>query len=379
MTRRGSGEGTIRQRKDGRWEARVLVTDPAGRRVRRSLLARTRAAVAAKLVEAQRAEAIGLPAVTSTSTVGEYLASWLGAVELRVRPRTYESYELIVRVHLVPGLGALRLARLSPPQVQAFLNAKTAAGCSPRTVAYLRAVLRQALGQAERWGLVSRNVAKLVDPPRVPRREVHPFDPEEAAAFIAAIRGDRLEALYVTALGTGLRQGELLGLAWRDLDLDAGTLRVRQALQRNRSGLVLVEPKSASSHRTVALPAIVVDGLRRHRVRQLEERLAAGGRWPDDPRDLVFLSTTGTPLEGVNVTRRFQALLAEAELPRQRFHDLRHACATLLLAQGVAPRVVMETLGHSQISLTMNTYSHVVPSMARHAADRMDAALTAAG
>jgi integrase len=209
----------------------------------------------------------------------------------------------------------------------------------------------------------------------VPRREVHPLEPAQARAFLEAIRGDRLEALYVTALGTGLRQGELLGLSWGDVDLEAGTLRVRQALQRNRSGLVLVEPKSATSHRVVALPAIVVSALRAHRIRQLEERLGAGERWPADPRELVFLSTTGTPLEGVNVTRRFQALLADAGLPRQRFHDLRHACATLLLAQGIAPRVVMETLGHSQISLTMNTYSHVVPSMTRHAAERMDEAL----
>jgi integrase len=375
MARRGAGEGTIRQRTDGRWEARIFVTDPSGGRLRRSLLGRTRAAVAAKLAEAQQAEASGLPTATSRMLLSDYLAAWLEAAEPRVRPRTYESYELIVRVHLAPGLGHIVLTRLTPPQVQSFLNAKTRDGCSPRTVAYMRAVLRQALGQAERWGLVPRNVAKLADAPRVPRREVHPLDPTEARAFLGAITGDRMEALYVTALGTGLRQGELLGLSWRDVDLEAGTIRVRQALQRNRSGLVLVEPKSATSHRTVALPGVVVTALRSHRMRQLQERLAAAGRWPDDPRDLVFLSTVGTPLEGVNVTRRFQALLADAGLPRQRFHDLRHACATLLLAQGVAPRVVMETLGHSQISLTMNTYSHVVPSMTRHAADRMDEAL----
>ena len=375
MTRRGANEGTIRQRKDGRWEARVIVTESSGRRVRRSLLGRTRAIVAAKLAEAQRAESIGLPAASARMTTADYLASWLEAIEPRIRPRTYESYELIVRVHLAPGLGHHPLPRLSPPAVQAFLNARTRDGCSPRTVAYIRAVLRQALGQAERWGLVSRNVARLAEPPRVPRREVRPLDPAQARAFLAAIRGDRHEALYLVALGVGLRQGELLGLSWPDVDLDAGTLRVRQALQRIKGGLILVEPKSATSHRTVALPAVVAEALRAHRIRQLEERLASGGRWPDDPRDLVFLSTVGTPLDGVAVTRRFQALLADAGLPRQRFHDLRHACASLLLAQGVAPRVVMETLGHSQISLTMNTYSHVVPQLGRAAAERMDEAL----
>jgi integrase len=147
------------------------------------------------------------------------------------------------------------------------------------------------------------------------------------------------------------------------------------ALQRLDGVLVLVEPKSATSRRVIALPALVRDALRRHRVRQRTERLLAGSRWYDDPRNLVFTTTVGTPMDGIAVTRRFRAILRAAGLPRQRFHDLRHACASLLLAQGVAPRVVMETLGHSQISLTMNTCSHVIPALGRAAADEMDAVL----
>ena len=259
--------------------------------------------------------------------------------------------------------------------MQAFLNAKSASGLSPRSVGYLRAVLRQALGQAERWGMVTRNVARLADPPRIPRHEVRPFSPEEARRFLDAIRGDRLEALYLVALGVGLRQGEILGLAWSDVDLEASTLTVRHALQRVDRVLVLVEPKSATSRRIIALPALVRDALRAHRTRQRTERLLAGSRWHDDPRDVVFRTTVGTPMDGIAVTRRFQAVLRQAGLPRQRFHDLRHACASLLLAQGVAPRVVMETLGHSQISLTLNTYSHVIPALGRAAADQMDAVL----
>jgi integrase len=257
-------------------------------------------------------------------------------------------------------------------QVQSFLNAETAAGLSPRSVAMERAVLRQALGRAERWGLVARNVAKLADPPRVPRRLVAPLNSEQARQFLEVIRGDRLEALYLIALGVGLRQGEILGLSWPDIDLDAGTLTVRQALQRVNGKLILVEPKSRTSNRTVALPSLVHDALRAHRIRQLQERLRVGSRWRDDPRDLVFLSTIGTPLDGITVTRRFQALLKAADLPRQRFHDLRHACATLLLSQGVAARVVMEQLGHSQIGLTLGTYSHVSLALGRVAAERMN-------
>lgn len=240
---------------------------------------------------------------------------------------------------------------------------------------YIRAVLRQALGQAERWGLVTRNVAKLAEPPRLRRREVQPLSPEEARALLIAISDDRLESLYLIAIGVGLRQGEILGLAWSDVDFETSTVTVRNALQRVAGKLALVEPKSTTSRRTVAMPRFVRDALWAHRGRQRTQRLLAGSRWHDDPRNLVFTTTVGTPMDGIAVTRRFQATLATAGLPRQRFHDLRHLCATLLLAQGVAPRVVMETLGHSQISLTLNTYSHVIPALGRAAADEMDAIL----
>jgi integrase len=371
--RRAAGEGTIRHRPDGRWEARVVVTETDGRRVRRSFLGRSRTQVRDKLHDALRAEETGRPTPTDRLTVGEFLQRWLvDSVRPSTRPSTYKSYAGIVHLHLEPGLGRLSLARLSPQQVQAFLNAESAAGLSPRSVAMERAVLRQALGRAERWGLVSRNVAKLAEPPRVPKHEIRPLTANQARIFLDAIRGDRHEALYLVALGVGLRQGEILGLSWPDLDLDLGTLTVRRALQRVDGHLVLVEPKSVTSRRVVALPALVHEALQTHRVRQLEERLRAGARWRTDPRDLVFVSTIGTPLDGIVVTRRFQSVLASASLPHQRFHDLPHACASLLLSQGIAARVVMEQLGHSQISLTLNTYTHVSPALGRVAADRMN-------
>jgi integrase len=376
VTRRGPGEGTIRERKDGRWEARVLLTSPDGRRTRRSLLGHTRSDVRNRLQLALRAEAAGLPQPSERVTVGAFLDQWLNnSARPKVRPRTYSSYAGIVRVHLQPGLGRHTLARLNPQQVQAFLNAKAQEHLSPRTVAYIRAVLRRALGQAERWGMVSRNVARLAEPPRVPRREVRPLSPDQARRLLDTIRGDRFEALYLVALGVGLRQGEILGLAWSDLDFEGATVTVRHALQRVDGRLEFVEPKSVTSRRVVALPSFVLDALRIHRTRQLEDRLLAGSRWHDDARGLVFTTTVGTPMDGIAVTRRYQAVLAAAGLPRQRFHDLRHACASLLLAQGVAPRVVMETLGHSQISLTLNTYSHVIPALGRAAAEQMDALL----
>ena len=237
----------------------------------------------------------------------------------------------------------------------------------------MHAVLRRALGQALKWGLVARNVATLVDPPRVQRREVQPLGPDQARAILAAVQGDRLEALYSVALAVGLRRGEALGLRWTDVEFDAGALAVRAALQRVNGKLQLVQPKTARSRRTIALPQSVIVALHRHRVRQLQERLLAGQRWHDT--GFVFTTTLGTPLDPRNVYRHFQRALDKAGLPRKRFPDLRHTCATLLLAQGVHPRVVMDILGHSQIALTMDTYSHVIPALQREAAGRMDALL----
>ena len=233
-------------------------------------------------------------------------------------------------------------------------------------------MLRQALGYAERTDLVLRNVAR---PPRIPRHPVSPLTVEQAQAFLAAIAGGRLEALYLVALGVGLRQGEILGLRWPDLDLEAGTLTVHHALARIDGRLVLVEPKSATSRRVVPLPALVRDALLAHRVRQTAEPRPLRPQAADEFARLVFTTTLGTPLDGISVTRRFQRILASAGLPKQRFHDLGHACASLLLAAGVPAQVVMETLGHSEISLTLNTYSHVLPSLGREAAERMDQVL----
>lgn len=375
MARRGPNEGNIYQRADGRWEARLHLGYEAGRRRRKSFYGHTRREVQEQLTRALRDVQEGLPVATDErQTVEDYLRRWLvGAVRPSVRPRTYTTYEMYARIHLIPELGRIPLVKLTPQHVQSLLNAKLTGGLAPRSVHHLRAILRRALNQALRWGLVPRNVASLVDPPRVPRYEVRPMTPEQARDFLDAVRGDRLEALYTVALALGLRQGEALGLRWDDIELDAGTLKVRHALQRVGGRLQLVEPKTRLSRRTIALPPIVVGALRAHRARQLQERLWAGSRWHEE--NYVFATGIGTALDGTNVTHRLQTLLVAAGLPRQRFHDLRHACASLLLAQGVHPRVVMETLGHSQISLTMNTYSHVIPALQREAADRMEEVL----
>jgi integrase len=372
--RRGRGEGSIRHRPDGRWEATIEVGWQNGKRKRRWLYGPTRRDVQELLAAAQQEQKDGLQAIGVNVTVGQFLQQWLDSSRAGLRPKTLTSYEGTVRLHIVPTLGRVALRKLSPPQVQDLLRAKTAAGLSPRTVRYVLLVLRIALGKGVKWSLVTRNVAALVDAPRVPYRATFFLGPDEARRFLEVTADDRLAALYTVALSLGLRRGEALGLRWSDIDLEAGRLTVSAALQRIKGqGPQLVETKTARSRRTIALPAMSIAALRQHYVRELEERAVAGSRWVET--GFVFTTRHGRPLDGDNVTRDFQRLLERCGLPRLRFHDLRHSAASLLLAQGVPPRVVMDVLGHSQIGVTMNLYTKVIPVLLDDAAKAMDRAL----
>lgn len=331
----------------------------------------TREEVQKKLTAALHARETGTLTDARGLTTGDYLDQWLeDVVKPNVRPWTYKGYEVHVRLHLKPALGRVPLEKLTAGHVQKLINEKGRNGLRPKSVRYVLSTLRAALNQAVRWELVAKNAASLVDGPRVEQYEIQPFTPEEARKFLAAIRGDRLEALYSVALTMGLRQGEALGLRWRDVDLGMGYLRISKQLQRVNGKLELVDPKTRRSRRSLAMPATIVEALRTHRERQNEERRSAGDRWTET--DLVFATSVGTGIEGTAISKDFHRKLERAGLPHRRFHDLRHSCATLLLVQGVSPRVVMDVLGHSQIGLTMNTYSHVIPDLRREAARRMD-------
>jgi integrase len=403
--RRGANEGTIFQERPGKWRAIVSVGHRNGRRIRKTFTAGTRREVREKLTKALRDHQLGINVAPQRQTVSQFLQSWLMEVaKQNVRSSTFASYEWIVREHLIPGIGPTPIAKLSAQQLQSFLNdrltvvkcpqckrqmspaqfpdhlrkthadkaerMKTPKPLAPRTVQHIHATLRVALAQAEKWGIVPRNVASLVDAPHVPHKQMRLLTPEQAQRFLKSIMEDRLEALYSVAMALGLRQGEALGLRWADIDLDRGTLTVANTLQRIDSKLQLVETKRDRSRHTITLPQICVKALWRHRVRQDEERRNAEELWQET--GFVFTTTCGTPLDGPTVTHRFQKALRTAQLPHMRFHDLRHTCATLLLAQGVHPRLVMDILGHSQIAVTMNTYSHVIPTMQKEIAMRMD-------
>jgi len=370
MANRGRAEGTIRKRADGRWEGRILLGYRNSKRVRPSFYGTSRADVLLKLEQARKQFKVGI-AVTGKQTLHTFLARWLeDTAKPRLRPRTYAGYVQHVQRHIDPLLGHILLEELTPQHVQQLIALKSSEGLKPKTIAYMRAVLRTALNNAMRWGLISRNVATLVDLPRGSRRESVTFSPDQARAFLASAKTSLRGALFTVALAVGLRLGEALGLAWEHVDLPAKTLRVRRALQRQKDGLHFVDLKTDRSRRTVTLPDFAVTALGRQRAAQKKTRLAAGTNWWES--GLIFVTSIGTALDERNVRREFKAILKEAELPLMRIHDLRHSCASLLLVQGVHPRVVMELLGHSQFNLTMDTYSHVMPALGAAAAEQMN-------
>jgi integrase len=375
MGKRGNGEGSIGRRKSGGWYAQYTVYTSEGRK-RRTLYGKTRQEVATKLSKALADREGGLTFDAGSLTVGEYMTRWLShSFQDTVSQKTYERYESIVRVHLSPALGRIRVKALTPDHVRGLYREKLDSGLAPRTVLHIHRTLSKALKQATDDGLIPRNAAASVKPPQACREEMQPLSRDQVRMFLDTVEGDRMEALYVLAVTSGLRQGELLALKWEDVDLEGTnpTLEVRRSLSETRGRRSFVIPKSGRG-RHLRLSKRAASALRVHRKRQLEERVRKAGLWED--HGLIFPSEVGTPMSGRNLYRAFKIRVKRAALPQMlRFHDLRHTCATLLLRQGINPKFVQELLGHADISLTLNIYSHVLPDMGDAAAGGMDAAL----
>ncbi len=384
MTRRASGESSIYQDEDGRWHGFVSMGKKEnGRRDRRHVSAARRADVVAKVreLEKRRDAGVVLDRGAGALTVGAWLDHWLATIAVRrVRPSTLVGYESKVKVHLIPALGHHQLERLQPEHLESFYAAKLAAGLSPGTVLLCQRILSRALKVAQQRGRAARNVALLVDPPQGRFQEVVPLTAEDARRVLNAARGHRNAARWSVALALGLRQGEALGAKWEHVDLEAGIWRVRTQLRRlpyrhgcagtcggespracpsRVGGMTESEPKTERGKRGIGLPPQLLADLRLHRQAQLAERLTAGSEWHDN--DLVFCQPNGKPIDPRGDWGRWSKLLDDAGVRRARLHDARHTAATLLLAQGVPARVVMEILGHSTIAVTQNIYGHVMP------------------
>lgn len=362
---RGSGRYYARLTVDGRREVRYAASQGE----------------AWKLLEAMRKQAAdGLSMRADRVKLADYLAEWLdGAAALgSVRARTLEGYRQHVRDHIAPAIGRHSLASLSTGHIQKMINTLAASSRSAATVQRIHATLRMALADAERKGMIGRNPARFVDLPTVRRNPPEAMEPERAAAILEAVKGHRLEALIVLAMFTGMRQGELLGLPWKAVDLVAGRLTVGQALSRRTAAApVITEPKTKRSRRTLPLPPLAVAALQAHRERQRFEQVRMGDAWQNSA-GLVFVAQDGAPLDQSTATRALQHSIAAAGLPPMRFHDLRHAYATLALQAGAGLREVMEGLGHSNIGTTGDVYAHVAPATLRRVADDLEALVTGA-
>src|SRR5919107_4304262 len=369
----------ITKRKDGLFQGMYTAQTPDGPK-RQYIYGRKYGDVQRKLAEAMGDAAKGIYFDDENQTVAQYMERWLeDSARGDLGHRAYHNYKLQISRHISPAFGTLKLSKLTAAHIQSLYAAKLRDGLKPASVRYIHAVLHRALGQAVRFNLIAVNPASSVDPPKIRQDEITPLDAEQTRTLLDAAKSDTHEPLYVLSLTTGLRMGEALGLKWSDIDLDRGTLRVNRQLQRIRrdgekSGtLEFSEPKNAS-RRTLDLPQRAVEALRSHRKEQMEEQLRAGSEWQDN--GLVFVSIKGTPLDAQNiVNRHFKPLLKRAGLPVIRWHDLRHTCATLLLGRSVHPKLVQHLLGHASITMTLDRYSHWIPSMGRHAAEGMDEAL----
>jgi integrase len=374
-SRRANGQGSVYQRKDGLWVGAAYVLQSDGTYKRQQVYGKSEDEASRKLVQMQSRSDQGVPAEATGWTVERFLTYWIEHVITPARkPKTDQGYAVVVRVHLIPGLGK---KRLSATDVRTFVKRlqHTCLCClhgydarrdpdarrccavrecchtvpSTRLVQQVHAVLRNALQAAMREELIQRNVAKLVQISG-PTYEVNRgLTVDQARKLLVAARSDRLHALYVLALYLGLRRGELLGLHWDDVDLDAGTVDIRRTLQRVGGELRAVSPKTRTSRRTVAVIGLCVDALREHRERQEAEAERAGNAW----RDLgyVFTSAMGTPIEPDNLRRSWYPLREAIDCPATRFHDLRHSCVSLLLDLGVPPDIVRDIVGHANIAV----------------------------
>lgn len=372
MRRRDKGDGYLarKPRADGRWRASYVGSD--GRR--HYLHGTSKAEAKAKLDAALRDKAAGLHVAGPSQTVDQFLIDWLADASGRLAPRTVERYRGLILGHINPSIGSKRLRRLVPQDI-ARLYAELRERMAPASVAQVHAVLHSALEQAVRWNAIARNPAAAVKAPRPAKREMRFLDTHQVRAMLDAIEGDPLEPLYVAAVFTGMRIGELLALRWRDVDLDGSSITVVNTLTRDGGEWILRQPKTPHSRRTIRLAPAVVDALRAHYLSEAERLLALGHRI--NPDTMVFSDRWGDPVNPWHVTERsFKPMLRRAGLPVIRFHDLRHTFASMMLSEGVRVDIVSRMLGHSTPAITLGIYAHLMPGDEEAAVERLQARIS---
>jgi integrase len=387
--RRGNNEGTICQRKDGRWcgAVSVEISPLTGIKTRKYVYGKTRQEVADEIISIQNKVNKGIYKNPSKITLGQWLDTWLFEYKkINLRLKTFESYEGLIRTHLKPSLGTIQLKNIRPEQIQAMLNEKYlngridgTGGLSSRTVKYLSVILSESLEQAIKNGLISTNPCNAIVLPKQIKKEIKVLTIEEQIKFLNTARNHRLGCSFVLALATGLRLGELLALKWSDIDFKNGTLHVKRSVSRvkefesktiSKNKLVIQEPKTKSSKRVIPIPRNVLRELKEYKLTQNAEKLKLGSAYQDT--DIIFSTEFGTIVNPRNFERTFYNTLKAAGLEHINFHALRHTYATRLLEANIHPKVAQELLGHSSISMTLDTYSSVLPDVKIAAAEKIN-------
>lgn len=373
-TRNAQGGGSIRKRKDGLWEARYTVgrNPGTGRQVQKSVYGKTQAEVRKKLQQATAAIDEGVYMEPSKVTVSGWLDIWLSEYLGGVKPRTVITYRKAAENYIRPSLGAVKLSALTTPEIQALYNRlqRGESGLSPKTIKNLHGVLHKALEQAVEIGYIKFNPANACKLPRVEKAEIKPLDDKEIAAFIGAIQGHPFEAVYLVTLFTGMRESEVLGLTWDNVDFEGGTILISRQLQRIDGEYRFTTPKNGKSRRITPAP-YVMDVLRDQRRRQAEWQIKAGSVW-QNVDGLVFTNEIGRNLSAQTVYLHFKKLAASIGCPDTRFHDLRHSYAVAALQAGDDVKTVQENLGHHTAAFTLDIYGHVTERMKRESAERME-------
>lgn len=382
--RRGNNEGSITKRKDGRWMGRVTIgRNPDGSLKRIAFYGKTRAEVQNKITKALHDSMTGTFTEPNKITLGQWLLNWLEVYQKppRVTPSTYAMRGILIKNHILPNLGNIQLQKLRPSAIQTLYTEKLEKeNLSTQTVRHIHNILFGALKQAQKDGLIPRNIAQDTQPPKVVKtRKMRVLTKEEVNRFLQTCKGHRLYAAFLLELSTGLRRGELLGLTWSVIDLEDGILQVRQQLNRVKEGegpskLAFRPLKSKTSYRTIRIPELVLKELKEHKRRQDADRERLGVVYEDN--NLVFCTEDGKPLDPRRFTRTYEMLLNKAEVPYTAFHNLRHTFVVMLLEAGQDIKTIQELVGHADISTTLNEYAEVLESMRAKASTRINDVLS---
>ncbi|GHO86440.1 tyrosine-type recombinase/integrase [Dictyobacter formicarum] len=368
------GDGTIYERQDGRFVASLRSS--TGKRIER--YAKTRKEAKEKLKQLIHENEQGSLVTERNQKIGDYLDYWLKMRRdsLAIKVTTYVSYSSYLHRNVIPVLGNIPLQQLTGTHIQKLYTALRNDGIAPNTIHLIHTILSAALNDAVRWHRIALNPCKHLTAPRAQRTEIKYLTHEQAMQLVEAAKGYRIEQIILLAVSLGLRKGEILGLRWDDIDFDQGILTVRRTVSYipphdgELHMYLETDPKTATSKRTIILPTFIQEALKAHRAQQLQERLKAGKEW--EQHNLVFCSMLGKHVKPSSLRTQFKGALQKANLPDIRFHDLRHSAATILLSMGVNVKVIQELLGHANISITLNIYSHVTPTMQRDAMKELD-------